>query len=242
MLRKICPGVLAVAAALAMVTTACASPSANPAKSSSSTGTKSSQTTQDNKVLATVNGKNIYKSDFEENLKVYRAAVSIQANSLNTMPDNQKQQLVGTAKPVTKSNRQLLMSIIKTQVITDDCEKEGIRVSRDEAIATLEKNTAIVQNLMKSGTDLEKKQSKETWDSMDSVLKAIGLTLDEYNEKYGVTGMQTALLENKHYQHFVSSQKDLTKAPAQSLYDQYVQGLMKKSNITINDALLNSIK
>ena len=205
---------------------------------------RSGRDNHSNSVLATVDGQKIYESDFEGSLKAYRAAVSIQSQNANAASNIKAQQNVKTTESAPKSDRQLLTSLIKVQVITDDCEKAGIRVSRGEAKAALEKNLETFQDLMQNGTDLEKKQARAAWNSYGTVAKKMGLTLDEYNEKYGVTATQIALVESKHYQHFVSglSQKDLTEDQIHSLYDQYVQGLIQKSDVTINDALLNSEK
>lgn len=243
MTKKTYIGILSIALALS-VSLFTVGASSNTKLQNYSSNTESSPAAQTGKVLATVDGKKIYESDFEENLKAYRAAVSIQSGNLNATANTQAQQNGKAAESAPKSNRQLLTSLIKVQVITDDCEKAGIRVTREEAKATLEKNLETFRDLMRNGTGLEKKQARAAWNSYDAVAQKMGLTLDEYNEKQGVTATQTALIESRHYQHFVSglSQKDLTEEQTHSLYDQYVQGLIQKSKVTVNDALLNSIK
>ena len=95
---------------------------------------------------------------------------------------------------------------------------------------------------MKNGSDLEKKQAKSAWNSYTAIAKALGISLEEYTEKYGIDAMQTALTESRYYQHFASglSQKNLTEKQKNSLYDKSVQELIQKSKVTVNDSLLES--
>lgn len=218
--------------------------SLNTKSENSLSGTENSQINQSGKVLATVDGNKIYETDFKEILKAYRASSSVQSSNTNAISSIQVEQNTKATEPAEKSGRQLLTSLIKVQVITNDCQKEGIRVTREEARAALDKNIKAIKNLMQNGTALEKEQAQAAWSSYGAVAKAMGLTLDEYNENYGVTATQTILIESRHYQHFISglSQKDLTESQINNLYDQYVQGLIQKSTITIDENLLDSIK
>lgn len=242
MLKKLYLGVLAAVLALSVsFFTVSASSGRNP--QSFRIDWKNSQSLPYG-VLADADGHKIYESDFRVNLKAYRAGVAIQSGNAGNLPGNLAQQSPASAESAVKSPRELLQSMIKVQVITDDCAKAGICVSRDEAKAALQKNLKTFQDLMQNGDDLEKKQAREAWDAYGAVARAMGITLDEYNADYGITATQTLMIESRHYQHFVSglSRKDLTQEQIRSLYDPYVQGLIQKSSVTVNEALLNSIQ
>lgn len=86
-----------------------ASASARPQGPSSAVG--SSQTTGRGKVLVTVNGKNIYLSDFQERVRVYHASDAIQTeNAASNIPSSKKSEFV---KPAQKTDRQILSELIK---------------------------------------------------------------------------------------------------------------------------------
>lgn len=243
MLKKIFLSVLGVSLALS-ISLFTVGASSNKKSQSSSSGTESSQAAKSSSILADVDSQKIYESDFRANLKAYRAAAAIQSGNVAKLSGVQARQKTALAESAPKSDRELLQSMIKVQVITEDCAKAGIRVSRDEAKAALQKNLKTFQDLMQNGDDLEKKQAREAWDAYGAVARAMGITLDEYNADYGITATQTLMIESRHYQHFVSglSRKDLTQEQIHSLYDQYVQGLIQKSSVTVNEALLNSIQ
>lgn len=215
-----------------------ASANARPQEPSSSA--ESSQTAGSGKILATVNGKNIYLSDFQERLRVYHASDAIQTeNAASNVPGSRKSVIV---KQTRKTDRQILSALIKVQVIKDECSRLSISVSRGEAKEVLERNYKTFQDLMNNGSDLEKKQARSAWNSYTAIAKSLGILLEEYTEKYGVDDMQTALLESRYYQHFVSGlpQNNLTEKQINSLYDKSVQSLIQKSKITVNDSLLQN--
>jgi hypothetical protein len=215
-----------------------ASASAKPQNPTSAAG--SSQAAASGKVLATVNGKNIYLSDFQERLRVYHASAVIQSE--NAAPNALQSKKSGIVKQTRKTDRQILSELIKVQVIKDECSRQSISVSRAEAKEVLERNYKTFQNLMNNGSDLEKKQARSAWNSYTAIAKTLGVSLDEYTKKYGVDAMQTALTESRYYQHFASglSQKNLTEEQINSLYDKSVQSLIQKSKITVNDSLLEN--
>lgn len=155
---------------------------------------------------------------------------------------SQNAQAKVSAPQAEKSDRELLQDSIMTCVILDDCREKNITVSRAEARQAIEKDYAIVQNLIKNGSALEKKQAKESLDAYQFFVKSMGISVDEYNDKYGISIMQTVMLKTKHCQYFVNhlKEKNLTANQVKSLYYDYKQKLYAKSDIKINEALLHS--
>lgn len=199
---------------------------------------------EDKNVIASVDGKKIYYSDFIKNKKIREKMDDIASSFKTSKPDTSY--MINSSRSSTsvkESNSQFLQKCIKEQVIKNDCEKEKISVSKNEAKEALDKNYKIIQGSLKSSDSDERSQAEESWNLYKSLIKgSTGLTFEEYTEQYGIDGMRTVMLESKHYKWFASkhSNEGLNDKQMLSLYNQYIDTLEKNSDIKINRKLLNS--
>lgn len=185
-------------------------------------------------IVAIVDGINIPYSDFL-NKRIIDENFSKTQNSYSIRTKTAIKE-----KTSKKSDKEFLQGIIRQQVIINNCNKEGIDVSLKEAKNALANNNKIIDNLIKHGSPLEKQSAQTAKDSYASFVKSLGLSMDEYSEKYGIKAMQYFMLENKLFNKFTSklSQKNLNAEKKYNLYLQYVDELINNSDITINQTLL----
>lgn len=231
LIKRLTVSSLALVLAIAAIFSACTSGKPSGGSSSAVFGKD---------VLATVDGKTISYSEFVTSKKTYDKSFEISSKyrSAASLPSGIK------STAVKKTARQLLQDQIEDRVIQEDCQKLGITVSSDEARKTFETNMSTIQNLIKTGSVTEKENAKMNWDLLQSLAKSLGMTLDEYNAKYGVEATQDILLKTKHYQYVTShlSDKERLSDTIQNLYQKHVKELVKKSKVQINEALLKTLE
>ncbi|WP_326974920.1 SurA N-terminal domain-containing protein [Caproicibacter sp. BJN0012] len=180
------------------------------------------QTDSGEAVEAYVNGEPILKKTLDKAIGDTRKMEEITAR---LFPSKQKS---------SKSESEVLDDLIKAKVLKQEAEKEGITVTDRDALDSLRATDRQIQDLMENGSEEEKKNAKESWDTLTSVASALHESMDQY-EKNAVPTERNILIQNRLYQKYVAGHSSMTETK-QEMWDGHVAELMKKADVKHRDS------
>lgn len=128
-----------------------------------------------------------------------------------------------------KSKSEILDFFIEAKVLEQEAKKEGIIVTKEDALNSLHKTDRQIQDLLKNGSEEEKANAKEVLDTMNSITSAFHESMEEY-EKNIVPTERTILIQDRLYQKHISEQSSMTETK-QQMWEDYVSELMKKADV-----------
>lgn len=201
--------------------------------------TTQSTTASQNEVIAVVDDQQITSSYLQLMKKNYDIGTTLK-NSFQKSYDIKAENQDTDNIPYD----QLLQKLIKDQVIRNECRKNGISVSREEAGQQIKEAERVLENLKQNGTDSDKVTAQRYTEFYNKYAKALGLTYEEYKEKYEIEAEQLLILKNKLYQYYIAHivPKNTPQNQINVLYQQYLQNLVKNSKVQTNSGLLKSLK
>lgn len=226
------------ASALTIFGVVLGSPVQGDSSSISSLGTRCKQLhdSSDKSIAAYVNGQAIYKNIVNENLlsstyirdinQSYTLEKSLNAN-LNTLDTSP-----------TPSYSDALNNIIKSTVLNQEAQKNGISVSDDEALSALKSTDDNIQKAMNSTNAQERKYAILAWNNYQSFIKGYGTTQEEYEKTIGLELEKQNISTYKLYTQCVNKMTVEQKNDSQlrnQIWNNYVDGLVDSSKVQIEE-------
>ncbi|AZT91244.1 hypothetical protein ELD05_11745 [Caldicellulosiruptor changbaiensis] len=192
---------------------------------------KKIQQSEDNRVVAVVNGEKIFKKDLEIAYLIDRAAYLSQKEAFEKF--SKKYKTAEAKPPVEKTKKEILNGMIEDLLLLQAAKKEGFMASDKEAKEYYEKAKKTVQDIINGKTPGDAEATRLANDAIEKLIKGWGITREEY-EKKAIEQTRNMLsiqkLLDAKFKKFKAQSKNLVIGDFRK---EYINLLKKKAKITI---------
>lgn len=181
---------------------------------------------KDEKILATVNGEKLYKSDVDFQCEFSDLSYTLAAKQLDRMniPEAQKQDLLKQQRDSQKTEAEILDDLIKETVILQEAKRQGISISDEEARAfALEQYTLLKELAL---TSEPSSPNRINYEFIKQYMEKMDLTEEEYIDKATIEYKKLLIL-NKFYE----SAAITNRISNQNNMDNYTETLLRQAEI-----------
>ncbi|MCI1966598.1 MAG: SurA N-terminal domain-containing protein [Oscillospiraceae bacterium] len=183
---------------------------------------KTEQSSRSEMAAAYVNGEPIEEKTVENIIERKKVSASLQPRT--------------SIKQFSSDNHStVLEDLIQQKVLEQQAKKEGFAVTDQEALHALQTTDQQIQDIIKSGTDEEKKSAQEAWNAYTSFISGYGMSVEEYEKKLALPVKKAQMMRQKLYQNFIKEHSDTSRENLTKLWNDYVSGLIHQANIERED-------
>jgi len=192
---------------------------------------KKIQQSEDNRVVAVVNGEKIYKKDLEIVYALEQASYLSQKESYQKLLKKYKASFL--KPPVQKTKKDVLNSMIENLLLLQAAKKEGCIVSEKEAKDYYEKTKKTIQDVISGKISGDVESVKFANDVIEKLIKRWGITREEYDKKVieqtrNMLSIQKLL--NAKFEELRLKSKNLV---IEDFRKEYINSLKKRAKIAI---------
>ena len=178
-------------------------------------------------VVAVVGDAKIHQSviDFQKEFYIYNRNKTIDKIDNDTTLSSAEKEQLKNAVPPLKSDEEILKGLIRSDVIKQEAIKIGIDV-KEQALEEAKRQMALIKNTV-SAADYE------AYNDLLEIMKGYGMNEDEYVQNVLAPLYESLGLKAKLKEQFVAALSDSDKANADTLFEQYVDELVKNASVQI---------
>ncbi|WP_271628803.1 SurA N-terminal domain-containing protein [Caldicellulosiruptor sp. DIB 104C] len=192
---------------------------------------KKIQQSEDNRVVAVVNGEKIYKKDLEIVYALEQASYLSQKESYQKL--SKKYKTNSLKPPVQRTKKEVLNDMIEHFLLLQAAKKEGYFISEKEAKDYYEKAMKTMQEIISGKVSGDVEGIKLANDTIEKLIKGWGITRKEYDKK-AIEQTRSMLsiqkLLNAKFEEFRLKSKNLV---IEDFRKEYINSLKKKAKVTI---------
>lgn len=184
--------------------------------------------------VATVNDCPIYEWELELAMHSNRVTVENGRKQIEQaqMPEEDKQRVLQDYQLMDED--EILNQLIRSEVIKQMAEKEGITVTDEEALQAAKDAIDQVKQMLISENVSEREQAEQIYGEMKAAYTSYGITEEAYLQDYAGPSYKTMMISQRLHDAFVSGLSESEKPNAESLYQAYIDESVEAAKVVIH--------